>query len=73
MSATFPDTSVFIGAFLEEKLIGFAKLTHDEGCSQAAIMHIVAKVQHRDKAPTNALVAQRCDRVRNKTSRTRTL
>ena len=58
MSATFPDTSVFIGAFLGEKLIGFAKLTHDEARSQAAIMHIVAMVQHRDKAPTNALVAQ---------------
>ena len=58
MSATFPDTSVFIGAFFEGKLIGFIKLTTDEGCSQAAIMHIVAKIQHRDKAPTNALVAE---------------
>ncbi len=30
MSATFPETSVFIGAYLDEKLIGFIKLTADD-------------------------------------------
>jgi hypothetical protein len=58
MSATFPDTSVFIGAFLSEKLIGFIKLTADDSNTQAGMMHIVSMIQHRDKAPTNALVAQ---------------
>jgi hypothetical protein len=58
MSSTFLDTSIFIGAFLEEKLIGFIKLTSDDTCTQAAMMHIVSMIQHRDKAPTNALVAQ---------------
>lgn len=58
MSGTFPDTSVFIGAFLDEKLIGFIKLTTDDGRTQAGMMHIVSMIQHRDKAPTNALVAQ---------------
>lgn len=58
MSATFPETSIFIGAFLGEKLIGFIKLTSDEARSQAAVMHIIAMVQHRDKAPTNALIAE---------------
>jgi hypothetical protein len=58
MSATFLDRSVFIGAFLDEKLIGFVKLTADETRSQATVMHIIAMVQHRDKAPTNALLAQ---------------
>jgi hypothetical protein len=58
MSATFMETSIFIGAFLEEKLIGFVKLTTDQARSQAAVMHIVAMVKHRDKSPTNALVAQ---------------
>jgi len=58
MSATFPETSVFIGAFLGEQLIGFIKLTSDETRSQAAVMHIIAMVQHRDKAPTNALIAE---------------
>jgi len=58
MSATFLDTSIFIGAFVGEELIGFIKLTNDENQSQSGIMHIVSKIKHRDKAPTNALVAQ---------------
>jgi len=58
MSATFPDSSVFIGAFLGEKLIGFIKLVADDSMTQAGMMHIVSMIQHRDKAPTNALVAQ---------------
>jgi len=58
MSATFLDSSVFIGAYLEEKLIGFIKLTADDSGTQAGMMHIVSMIQHRDKSPTNALVAQ---------------
>jgi hypothetical protein len=58
ISATFPETSTFIGAFLGEKLIGFVKLTCDDARSMAMVMHILALVQHRDKAPTNALVAE---------------
>jgi len=58
MSSTFLDTSVFIGAYLDEKLIGFIKLTADDTRTQAGLMHIVSMIQHRDKAPTNALVAQ---------------
>jgi hypothetical protein len=58
MSATFPDSSVFIGAYLEEKLIGFMKLTADKARTQTAVMHILGMIQHRDKAPTNALIAQ---------------
>jgi hypothetical protein len=58
MSATFLETSIFIGAFLGEQLIGFTKLTRDEARSQAAVMHILAMVRHRDKAPMNALIAQ---------------
>ncbi len=58
MSATFPDTSIFIGAYFEEELIGFIKLTTDREGTQAAIMHIVSLIRHRDKAPTNALIAQ---------------
>jgi hypothetical protein len=58
MSSTFLDTSVFIGAYLDEKLIGFIKLTTDDSRTQAGMMHIVSMIRHRDKAPTNALVAQ---------------
>jgi hypothetical protein len=58
MSATFPDSSIFIGAFLRERLVGFAKLTVDTAKSQAAIMHIISLMEHRDKAPMNALIAE---------------
>lgn len=57
-AATFLQDSVFIGAFVEEKLIGFAKFTMDESHTQAGFMHILSMVAHRDKSPTNALVAQ---------------
>lgn len=58
MSATFLDSSLFIGAFEGNKLIGFIKLTIDDNRTQAGIMHIISMLAHRDKAPTNALVAQ---------------
>ena len=58
MSATFLDASFFLGAYLGGKLIGFMKLTWDHARSQAAVMHIIAMLAHRDKAPTNALIAQ---------------
>jgi hypothetical protein len=56
-AATFLDSSVFIGAYQEEQLVGFIKLTLDETGNQAGLMHIVSMVKHRDKAPTNALLA----------------
>jgi hypothetical protein len=58
MSATFPDSSIFIGAYLGHKLIGFVKLVTDETRTQTNLMHIVSMIQHKDKAPTNALIAQ---------------
>jgi hypothetical protein len=57
-AATFPDSSIFIGAFVAERLIGFIKLVTDETRTQAGLMHIVSLLGHRDKAPTNALVAE---------------
>jgi hypothetical protein len=58
MKATFHDRSIFLGAFFNNDLIGFAKLVTDEDRSQAGLMHILSMIQHRDKAPTNALIAQ---------------
>lgn len=57
-ASTFLDCSVYIGAFLEDRLVGFTKITTDETGTQAGLMHIIALLQHRDKAVTNALVAQ---------------
>ena len=58
LQGTYLDHSIFIGAFLEEQLIGFAQLVFDESRTQANLMNIVSMVKHRDKAPTNALIAQ---------------
>lgn len=57
-AGTFPDSSVFIGAFFAGELIGFAKLTMDETCTQAGLMHILSMIGHREKSPTNALIVQ---------------
>ncbi|HYI93651.1 MAG TPA: hypothetical protein VEX68_08910 [Bryobacteraceae bacterium] len=54
---TFLHSAVFIGAFLDTKLIGFVKLVHDETRTQANLMNILSLIEHRDKAPTNALIA----------------
>jgi hypothetical protein len=56
-AATFLDCSVFVGAYLGEELIGFIKLVIDESRTQAGLLNIVSMVKHRDKAPTNALIA----------------
>ena len=56
-NATFVDRSIFLGAFLEESLVGFAKLVCDRERSQAGFMQIVSMIGHRDKAPSNALIA----------------
>jgi hypothetical protein len=58
MKATFLERSIFIGAFFQGTLIGIAKLVANEDWSQAGLMHIVSMIQYRDKAPTNALIAQ---------------
>jgi hypothetical protein len=55
--ATYLDTSTFIGAYAGDELIGFIKMVADQAGVQAGLMNIVSKICHRDKAPTNALVA----------------
>ena len=42
MSATFLDSSIFIGAFDGDKLIGFIKLTMNDEGTQAGLMHILS-------------------------------
>jgi hypothetical protein len=56
-ASTFLERSIYIGAFLGECMIGFAKLVTDETRTQACLVHILSMVGHRDKAPTNALIA----------------
>jgi hypothetical protein len=55
-NATFLDRSVFLGAFVGDDLVGFAKVV--KARHQAALMQILSMIAHRDKAPTNALIAR---------------
>ena len=55
---TYLEYSTFIGAFRGEELIGFIKMVADQTGVQAGLMNILSKVQYKDTAPTNALLAQ---------------
>jgi hypothetical protein len=57
-AGTFLDRSFFVGALLDDKLIGFVKLTIDNSRTYACAVNILAMLRHRDKAPTNAMIAQ---------------
>jgi len=50
------ERSDFIGAFFNNELIGFIKLVY--GPRTARTEQILSKIEHRDKAPTNALLAK---------------
>ena len=55
--ATYLESSIFIGAFSGDRLVGFIKILIDETGTQAGLLNIVSLISERDKAPTNALVA----------------
>jgi hypothetical protein len=57
ITATFLDRSAFIGAYFNDRLIGFVKLHCDESRTQAGLVNILSLLQYRDKVPTNALLA----------------
>ena len=54
-NATFLERSVFLGAFVGDDLVGFAKVVRWR--RQAGLMQILAMLAHRDKSPANALIA----------------
>jgi len=57
-NGTFAERSVFIGAFCEGELVGFAKVVWDPHGDQAGIMQILAMIRHSDKRPSRVLIAQ---------------
>jgi hypothetical protein len=57
-NSTFLERSILIGAFVGRRLVGFLKLVVDQDRQQAQVMQIVAMLKYRDRAPTNALIAQ---------------
>ncbi len=56
--ATFPEKSVFIGAFLGGEMIGFLRMVVDELRKQSRLIEFMSMVRYRDKCPSNALIAQ---------------
>lgn len=58
---TFAERSEFIGAYLQDRLVGFAKLTH--GPHFTIMMSFIAMIEHRDKAVSNALIARVVEQV----------
>ena len=50
------DRSEFLGAYVENEMIGFIKVVYMRGV--AAILHIVSMDQHYDKRPANALITR---------------
>lgn len=53
-NSTHLERSVFIGAFHDGRLIGFIKLVFGDRTGRAE--QIISMIEHRDKAPTNALL-----------------
>lgn len=56
MNATYLERSEFLGAYVDDELIGFMKLVCVDGV--AGVMQILAKEAHQDKRPANALIAK---------------
>ena len=55
-NATYLDRSEFLGAYLNEELIGFVKIIYVD--KTATLIQILAKNEHQDKRPMNALLAK---------------
>jgi hypothetical protein len=53
---TYLDRSDFIGAYWNEKLIGFIKIVYVDDI--ANLIHIISTNEHYDKRPMNALIAK---------------
>lgn len=55
-NATYLERSTFLGAYCGRELVGFIKIVFVD--QAAKMMQIIAKDQHRDKRPMNALIAK---------------
>jgi hypothetical protein len=64
LHATYLDRSEFLGAYYNNELVGFIKLVY--AGETANTMHIISKIEHRNKAPVNALVAKAVEVCYNK-------
>jgi hypothetical protein len=63
-NSTYLNRSEFIGAYYNDELMGFIRLMY--GGRIARTVQIVSKIEHRDKAPNNALIAKAVELLANK-------
>lgn len=57
-AGTFLDRTQFLAAYWGEEIIGYLKLTRSDTGGHACIVNVLSMVKHRDKAPSNALIAK---------------
>lgn len=55
-NSTYRDRNTFLGAYFDNELIGFIRLTYVD--NTASIIQILSKTKYFDKRPANALVAK---------------
>ena len=55
-NGTYAERSTFLAAFLDGQMIGYLKMVWDR--DTAAVMQILSRIQHYDKRPNNALLAE---------------
>jgi hypothetical protein len=54
--ATFAERNIFIGAYLQDELVGYVRMTRVKG--YGSVVQILSKLKYAQKRPTNALVAK---------------
>ena len=55
-NSTYPERSIFIGAYYQEELIGFIRMVVVD--TMAATLQVLSMKKHFDKKPTSALIAK---------------
>lgn len=55
-NSTYAERNAFLGAYCEDELIGFIRITYVDGV--ASIIQLLTKMKHFDKRPANALIAK---------------
>jgi hypothetical protein len=55
-NSTYAERNAFLGAYWQEELIGFIRITYVDTC--AHILQLLTMTKHFDKKPANALVAK---------------
>lgn len=55
-NSTYAERNIFLGAYFEDELIGFIRITYKDRV--ANIVQILSMIKHYDKRPANALIAK---------------